>query len=285
MATILLTGGSGFIGLRLAPLLAREHDVVSLSRQAQAPTAGVTAVRGDFTADADRRRLDGWRFDTLVHLAAVKAHCSEEDGMQVNVEGTRRLVRHLLDRGCRHFVLASSIAAPGCWNPAWVPGRLPIPPDEACHATDAYGRSKWLMEQEAQGFARDCPDATFVCLRLAHVRDDARWQAELLETAAIRWPWLELADLMLSDALALFRLAAAAPGPAGSRVYNAAGPDVRTREPVATVLRQFYGRKLSAETLASHRRGGHEFAPIYDLGPTTAAFGWEPRRSVRPAAP
>ncbi len=280
MATILVTGGTGFIGSELIPRLAREHEVVSFARRQH---EGPAVVReGSFISTGDLSQLDEFDFDAVVHLAAVKAHCSEADGLDVNVIGTQRLVRYLLDRGCRRFVLASTIAVPGCWNAAWLPPALPIPANQPCMARDAYGLSKWLMEQEAHYFARQYPDAGFVILRLSHVRDDAIWQSELLATDAITHPWLDLADVMLSDVLDAFGAALSATTQPGCRIDNVTGPDVRTREPVATVLRACFGADADQLDLSYHRQDGHEFAPVYDLERTRADLSWVPEQSVRP---
>ncbi len=111
MSTILVTGASGFIGKALAASLAAKHNVVCISRSN--PGLDLPTIRGNFDAFEDLRQLDGYQFDAVVHLAAVTGGCLERDGILVNVEGTRCLMRYLMDRGCRKFVMASSIAAVG----------------------------------------------------------------------------------------------------------------------------------------------------------------------------
>ena len=283
MATILITGGTGFIGSRLIPALAKEHQAISFARSPSGEGPAIVA-EGSFLSDGDLSRLDDFDIDVAIHLAAVKAHCSEEDGMQVNVVGSRRLVRYLLDRGCRRFILASTIAVPGCWNPEWIPDTLPIPADHVCQARDAYGMSKWLMEQEAEYFARCTPDAGFVLPRLAHVRDDETWHSELIPTDGIQWPWLDLADVMLSDVLDAFGKAIDKTNEPGVHRYNIAGPDVRTQEPVAAALTKFFGANAEQLDLDHHEEPGNEFAPVYDLRPARDDLGWTPKRSTRSAA-
>ena len=111
MPTILITGASGFIGKALAKALDGQADLVLLSRNK--PDAPGTWIKGAFELFEDLRQLDRFKIGTAVHLAAVTGGCSEEDGFAVNVQGTRRLLRYLADRGTRKIVLASSIAATG----------------------------------------------------------------------------------------------------------------------------------------------------------------------------
>ena len=142
---ILVTGASGFIGQRLVKRLSANNSVVCLSRAKLAAEAVV--VKGAFDRFEDLRKLDEFSFDAAVHLAAVTGGCSEEDGLSVNVLGTRRLYRYLLDRGCRQFITASSIAAVGSLHEDFYPLELPMPDQHPCLALDAYGFSKSLVEE------------------------------------------------------------------------------------------------------------------------------------------
>lgn len=116
MAAILVTGASGFVGSRLIRRLSEQHKVIALARRAPSGDAlpGVSGVQGDFSSVDDLARLDGYPIDAVVHLAAETGGTTEEAGLAVNVVGTRRLLRYLVDRGVRRFVVASSIAATGC---------------------------------------------------------------------------------------------------------------------------------------------------------------------------
>ncbi len=132
--TVLVTGGTGFIGARLIPMLAEQYQVISLARTRQKTADGVIGVKGSFHSFEDLRQLDSYRIDALVHLAAVTGGCSEAEGIEVNVAGTRRLIRYLVDRDCRQFALASSVAATGCLTdaePRFMPLQLPMPPSKS----------------------------------------------------------------------------------------------------------------------------------------------------------
>jgi nucleoside-diphosphate-sugar epimerase len=161
LATILVTGSTGFIAGKLIDRLKDRHTVFGTSRSAStAPQS-----RLDYTSFEDLRKLDGEKIDIVVHLASEIGGCSEEAAISTNVAGTRRMLRYFLDHGVRRFILASSIAAPGCLSTKFRPVALPIAPNHPCMADDAYGLSKFLIEQLCHYCARNFAAAEFVLLR------------------------------------------------------------------------------------------------------------------------
>ena len=268
----LVTGASGLIGRALASALAPSRPVLAMSRRD--PGLAVPTVRGDFTDFEDLRRLDAYDISAVVHLGAVTGGCSERDGLRVNVEGTRALMRYLVDRGCRRFVLASSIAAVGIADPAFRPVGLPMADEHPCLARDAYGLSKYLMEQVAAYFARRDPELDILCLRLASVNDDARLPA-LREAHPLRnWALAGITVMALSDAVRLLTLALEAPAQPGLRVRNAVPARAWVAVPVAELLASWYG---DAVDLSAFRRPGHEFDAVFDGGRLAAELGFGAR--------
>ena len=260
MGYTLVTGANGLIGRALLAALSGSRPVVALSRRAV--DSALPTVVGDFTCATDLRRLDAYDIQAVVHLAAVTGGCYESDGLRVNVAGTRGLIRHLLDRGCRKFVLASSIAAVGLADPAFRPLEVPIPDEHPCLARDAYGLSKYLMEELARYFSRQCPDLDGLSLRLASVDDDRR----LPQPQGIRplGPWAPagITVMALSDAVRAFTLALDAPRRPGARVLNAAPPLAWVAVPTARILREWYGASVDA---AYFHQPGQEFASLFDV--------------------
>ena len=176
MAVVLVTGASGFIGRSLAAELAGRHDVIAMSRND--PGLDLPWVKGEFFAWEDLRRLDGHEIDVAVHLAAVLSNVHEREQMRVNVEGTRCLMRYLIDRGCRKFVTASSIAAVGIQDTRFRPLQLPVPDDHPCLDRSGYGFSKFMMEEVTRYCQRQNEEVDAINLRLSSVAPDDKMPEE-----------------------------------------------------------------------------------------------------------
>jgi nucleoside-diphosphate-sugar epimerase len=260
MSTILVTGASGFIGQALAPSLAERHDVICMSRRN--PRLELPWVRGDFGAFEDLRALDGYEIDAVVHLAAVTGGCLERDGILVNVEGTRCLMRYLIDRGCAKFVFASSIAAVGFQSVHFRPLQLPIPDEHPCLDRDGYGFSKYMMEQIIKYYWRQNEQIDAIALRLATVVADENIPSLLRVSPPRPWSLGGITKMARSDAVRAFTMAVEAPQAPGVRIMNAAGPKAWVADPVADILANWWGDEVD---LSYFRQEGHEYDAVYDV--------------------
>jgi nucleoside-diphosphate-sugar epimerase len=119
--TILVTGGAGYLGSTLVPvLLARGHTVRVLDSLAVGDGSALLQVWGrdgfDFVAgdvrDHDTRALALRGVDTVVHLAAIVGDpaCSRDPDLarMVNVDGALSLLEESRSAGVERFVLAST---------------------------------------------------------------------------------------------------------------------------------------------------------------------------------
>lgn len=284
MPTILITGASGFIGSHLVRSLENEHTVIALQRRRPAGESKAQVVRGEFHSFEDLRKLDGFKIDILVHLAATVGGCSEEDGLGVNVVGTRRLMRYLIDRGTCRFVLASSIAVPGILHNDFLPLQLPIPDDHPCLARDAYGLSKGLMEDVARYFHRANPQLEITNLRFGAVVDDKIWNPPLLTSTRgpMNIPFAFLSHVRVGDVVGAVKCCIEAPVQPGVRNFNVVGPTASCDDPVPTVLRSVLGEKAAKLDLSHYEKPGHEFDPLFDMTAIKQALGFAPRLNVRP---
>jgi UDP-glucose 4-epimerase len=280
VSAVLVTGASGFIGRALAPSLAQRHEVVCMSRRD--PGLGLPWVQGDFSAPEDLRRLDGFRLDAVVHLAAVTGGCSERDGLLVNVEGTRGLMRYLMDRRCRKFVMASSIAAVGTQSVRFRPLTLPMPDEHPCLDRDGYGFSKHLMEEVTRYYHRQDGAIDVINLRLASVAPDDALPPPLGVGPLGEWALGAITLMAVSDAVRAFSLAVEAPLTPGVRVLNACGPRAWVSAPVSAVLRHWYGEGLD---LSWYERLGRAYDSVYDVRRIAAELGFAARRLPNDAHP
>lgn len=163
---VLITGGGGFIGYRLALALVKRgtladaggkqaaiSEIVLLDTGFPAQTdARLKCVKGDFTNAALLADTIGKDTGSVFHLAAVVSGGAEADfdgGMKVNLDGTRGLLE-----ACRRqarpprYVFASSVAAFG--------GDLPpvLGDSTTPNPQTSYGAQKVCSEYLATDYSR-----------------------------------------------------------------------------------------------------------------------------------
>ena len=169
MSSVLVTGGSGFLGsLLVAKLLADGHDVASIDLLPNAiEHPRLNAVVGDLR---DRGRLDALidaaRPDVVFHCAALLAHGSldERELWSSNVDGARTLADAMAGAGIRKIVYLSS-------NCLWGEGfDHPVSEDEPPAPIEIYGRSKWEGEKVLLGHA----GLTVTVIRCPTIIDEGR---------------------------------------------------------------------------------------------------------------
>jgi nucleoside-diphosphate-sugar epimerase len=170
---ILITGGAGFLGARLARALlaagslslrgaaARPITQIVLADRGPAPAdlladARVRSVQGDLIELLQRRDLPAAGTDVVFHLAAaVSAECETDFdlGMRSNFDTTRALLDAARALGSTPvFVLASSLAVFG-----QQPGQAPlgvVRDDTLPTPQGSYGIQKFIGEQLVADYTR-----------------------------------------------------------------------------------------------------------------------------------
>jgi UDP-glucose 4-epimerase len=273
MSTVLITGASGFIGQALADAMSVHHDVLCMSRHD--PDLSLPWIRGEFGSFENLRQLDDQRIDVVVHLGAVTGGCLERDGMLVNVDGTRCLMRYLIDRGCRKFVMASSIAAVGLQSTQFRPLQVPIPDEHPCLDRDGYGFSKYLMEEVTRYYSRQNDEIDVINLRLSSVPRDEDIPPPKVVEPLRDWSLGGITIMARSDAVRAFSLAAEASHKPGVRIMNAAGPKSWVAVPVVEILRNWWGHDVD---LSFFEESGHEYDSVYDVSRIKQELGFVAER-------
>lgn len=281
---LLITGVSGFIGGALLSHLAPGHQVIGLSRRRwnDKLPSNARVVQGDFASFEDLRQLDEYSIGGLIHLAAETGNGTEEGCLSTNVLGTRRLLRYLIDKGCRKFVMASSIAAAGCLQAGFIPQQVPVDDDHPCQARDAYGFSKAMMEELTQHMHRVHEDTDFTNLRLGVVVDEAKWEPLHITTETpLGAPFAELVRVMKNDVLAAIEAAVLALQRPGVRNYNVVGPDATCDDKVADMLRAYFKERADELDLSFYAQPGQEHAALYAMSKIKAELGFTPQHTTR----
>ena len=279
MSRILITGTSGFIGHHPAQAMAKNHEMVCISRK---PTEvkGVVAIQGDFTSPADLQKLPPHPMDVLIHLGAVTGGGTESEQLRVNVLGTHHLLRYLIDHGCKKLVLASSIAAVGFQSTAFRPLQLPMPDEHPCLDRVGYGFSKYMMEEVTRYLSRQNENIDFINIRLASVAPNDRKLTPRKAGPVTQWAMGSLSYLYLSDAVRCFIMAAEAPHKAGVRIMNAVGTQACAEDTVPEIIRAWYGTDADEIDLSHYERPGHERDPVFEIDRIQQELGFVPERSV-----
>lgn len=142
----LVTGGTGFIGSHLVEALVRRGwEVAALARSSGKAELlaglGARPVRGDLRRASDLESAVQ-RQAVVFHVAGLVKARNEAEFLEVNRDGTRRLIETAARAGARRFVLVSSLAAAG---PSRAGQRRAD--DEPPAPVTAYGRSKLAAER------------------------------------------------------------------------------------------------------------------------------------------
>ena len=157
MTTILITGGTGYIGSHtVVELMAAGHDVFILDNLCNSKASVLDRIqrivgqRPRFEQidvrdrPALRRIFSSHRFDAVVHFAGLKAVGeSVEKPLEYydnNVSGSVALFDCMGEAGLRTIVFSSSATVYG------EPATVPIREDFPLSASNPYGRSKLMIE-------------------------------------------------------------------------------------------------------------------------------------------
>ncbi len=154
---IVITGGAGFLGARLARKLLERGSLLDAAGRAcelrelvlldVVPAAvadpRVTVVTGDLADPAVIARVVTTDTASIFHLAAVVSGQAEAEfdiGMRVNLDATRTLLERCRNlRSPPRFVFASSLAVFGGKLPDPVPDEAPVTPQTSYGAQKAIG--------------------------------------------------------------------------------------------------------------------------------------------------
>jgi nucleoside-diphosphate-sugar epimerase len=157
---MLITGGTGFIGSRLALAARTEgHQIVvagqlnsdaERARAKELAAAGVHIVQGPLQDAAYARRIaEGC--EVVIHLAAAQHEANVADAyfFDVNVNGTKTLLDACKTAGVKRFVYGSTIGVYGESN-----GEI-LDEGTAPQPLNVYGRSKLQAEETVKSFGQD----------------------------------------------------------------------------------------------------------------------------------
>jgi nucleoside-diphosphate-sugar epimerase len=165
--TVLIVGGSGFIGRHLCAYLASlRYPVIATTRKLDTTGTEIDGVRFQ-QLDLDQPVDDQFEcasFDCIIYLAA-RAHIIKEDAKdplaafrRVNCEAALEVATRTAEQGVRRFIYLSSIGVNGVSN------QTPFSESDAVNPVEPYAQSKLEAEQALATFCR-ASDMELVILR------------------------------------------------------------------------------------------------------------------------
>jgi UDP-glucose 4-epimerase len=304
-ATILVTGGAGYIGRHVVKaLMSAGHFPVVLDNSLPPRMPAITgAVRIDGRIE-DARLLSSlftqYDFDAVVHLAAYPG--AMESGIdpikyhQNNFSGTLVLVESMLNYGIKRFIFSSTAAVYGDSE------YTPMDENHPCRPNTRHGESKYFVEKVLQ----DCSlthGLKYIALRLFSVTGNNPRHADglsdrrhadiitgTLDAAAgltrsfnifgtdyntndgtcIR-DYVHVTDVAAAYVAALGRLM----NGARSAVYNVGTGRGHSVRQVVEEVQAVTGRPVTIEPLA--RRPGDAAVLIADPTRSQSELGWQAR--------
>jgi NADH dehydrogenase len=295
--TILVTGGTGFVGPKVVHALrAEDHPVRLLARnpakQERFRAWGCEVVQGDMTDPESLRRATQGA-ETVIHLVALAPFADPKTTQRVMEKGTRDLVAAAKGAGAKHFVLMSALGV-----------------REDTKDLSAYNHAKWEEEAAVKesGLPHTIFRPSFIFGREGGLLPElvrlTRWSPVTPVPSA-----RQLQPIWVEDVAACFAKAVAA-GAEGSATWELAGPDRVTWAELFDRLRRTLGkRRLTFQTPPALLRlaaGGGKLLPpfrgapgavgmlltddnVTDIRPAVEALGVHPislddqlRRAVAP---
>jgi nucleoside-diphosphate-sugar epimerase len=161
--SVLITGGTGFLGAETARVLVEEgnekvvlFDLYPNEDAVRGLGDNATIVRGDFSEPVDLINVLTNDVTAIVHLAYVigEAQTFPNMSIRVNCMGTNMLFEAAMARGIRRVVWASSAnvygGVPTSPSPTWVDEETPCIPNDTM-----YGAEKYFNELTAELYAKE----------------------------------------------------------------------------------------------------------------------------------
>ena len=171
---IFVIGGTGFIGIRVIPLLvARGESVVCMDINPNAPSLAalgdkVSVVRGDVTQFDDVISvMEASKADRVINLSYnLGQDLPPHRATKLNIVGMDNCFEAARILGIKHTVFASSLAVNGRRNCHF--GERAVAEDDYKHAVVQYGSHKAFNEFQAKDYI-DKHDMTITAIRPANV--------------------------------------------------------------------------------------------------------------------
>lgn len=270
---IAVIGGNGDMGSALIPyLLEQGHAIVSVDRSL--PAGPVTFAENLVRTVADMRDFGQMvavmrGCDAVVHLAAHRSPLNAPDPVVYieNTAGSYNVLSAASALGIKRVCLASSInAIGGVFSRAVRYDYFPVDERHPTYAEDPYSLSKWVLEQQADAFARRFEWMSIASLRLhwlvKNFAQAQEWSAAF-EKAVVQHLWA-YTDLRDASRACLLSLTADF---TGHEVFYIVAPRTVTNRPSLELARQYFPNTPIRGDLTGQRG-------FFDCSKAERILGW-----------
>lgn len=267
---IAVTGGNGRFGrVVMRHLKQRGHDPISLDR-APSPSDAIDSSVPFIELDladlaALMKAFEGC--DAVIHLAAIPSP-RDFPAPEVYTNNTVTSYNALYacaELGIKKVCLASSInAIGGVYSRKARYDYFPVDEAHPSYNEDAYSLSKWVLETQADSFARLCEDMTISSLRfhgIVPAKYDGSARFEMRPMVNHLWAYTNADEAARACELALLAEFM------GHEAFFITGPTTVVNRPSLELARQFYPDVKITGDLSGRRS-------FYDTSKAQRLLGW-----------
>jgi UDP-glucose 4-epimerase len=293
MTSVLIVGGSGYVGTPLVYALLRRGDNVQVL-DLKKPRADVKWIKIDITNfKSTRKAIERSSADYIVHLAAMQAG-DPENMMRINVLGTTSVLEAARQAEIKRVVVASSASALGFHGsrPDIKPLYLPVDEKHPTRPADVYSASKLLQENLCEYYQRGwglemvrLRLTTVISLNSALEWGRQRWDGfadQLREGKRVevpfKYPSGEIYHFVDARDIAHACILAAEKKEASGEAFNIAGPEKVSSEQFIHLVKEFAPRAEIEYSNWGLAGGGVIY---FDLTKAKAMLGYNPKYGLR----
>ncbi|MEA4899625.1 MAG: NAD(P)-dependent oxidoreductase [Christensenellaceae bacterium] len=292
---ILITGGSGSIGGRLARRLTQQGYHVRVADQVPPQTEVAEFMLADILRQEDMEQATR-DMDMVIHLAAIPVENGDSRKIfHVNLEGTFNVLDAAAKNDVKRFVFASSVVVYALLKPSkpFAPAYFPVDEEMPLIPDRNYSVGKTAAEAYMKAYAR-LYDMDAIALRLATVmapKKGGKWSwydvVADIDNPEVKFGNLSMRDFMwqyvhVEDAVQAFEKVVAYAGAQsgfGFEAFNIGAEDCMCGLPTLELIRRYFPDVPLLKAPARYAENPN--AALYGIDKAKRMLGYRPEYTWR----